>query len=46
MRVYRTLLISHNVSFRTFFEMRARKSERTKFLNSLWDTLVRRMDEV
>jgi len=31
---------------RTFFEMRARKSERTKFLNSLRDTLVRRMDEV
>ncbi|WP_091392584.1 hypothetical protein [Flavobacterium noncentrifugens] len=26
--------------------MRARKSERTKFLNSLRDTLVRRMDEV
>lgn len=31
---------------RTFFEMRARKSERTKFLNSLRETLVRRMDEV
>lgn len=31
---------------RTFFEIRARKSERTKFLNSLRDTLVRRMDEV
>ncbi|WP_284651651.1 RteC domain-containing protein [Flavobacterium terrisoli] len=31
---------------RTFFEMRARKADRTKFLNSLRDTLVRRMDEV
>ena len=31
---------------RTFFEMRARKSERTKFLNSLRDGLIRRMDEV
>lgn len=31
---------------RTFFEMRARKSEKTKFLNSLRDTLVKRMDEV
>ena len=31
---------------RTFFEIRARKSERTKFLNSLRDTLVKRMDEV
>ncbi|WP_415039018.1 RteC domain-containing protein [Flavobacterium sp.] len=30
---------------RTFFEMRARKSEKTKFLNSLRDTLVKRMDE-
>jgi RteC protein len=31
---------------RTFYEMRARKSERTRFLNSLRETLVRRMDEV
>lgn len=31
---------------RTFFEMRARKSERTKFLNSLRKTLVSKMDEV
>ena len=30
---------------RTFFEMRARKADRTKFLNSLRDTLIRRMDE-
>ncbi len=31
---------------RVFLEMRMRKSDRTKFLNSLRDTLVRRMDEV
>lgn len=31
---------------RTFYEMRGRKSERTKFLNSLRETMVRRMDEV
>jgi hypothetical protein len=31
---------------RTFFEMRARKADRTKFLNSLRDTLLRKMDEV
>ena len=31
---------------RVFLEMRMRKSDRTKFLNSLKDTLVRRMDEV
>jgi hypothetical protein len=31
---------------RTFFEMRARKADRTKFLNTLRDTLIRRMDEV
>jgi len=31
---------------RVFLEMRLRKSDRTKFLNSLRDTLVRRMDEV
>jgi len=31
---------------RVFLEMRMRKSDRTKFLNSLRDGLVRRMDEV
>lgn len=31
---------------RAFLEIRARKSDRTKFLNSLKETLVRRMDEV
>ena len=31
---------------RVFLEMRLRKSDRTKFLNSLKETLVRRMDEV
>lgn len=31
---------------RAFLEIRMRKSERTKFLNSLRETLVRRMDEV
>lgn len=31
---------------RVFLEMRMRKSDRTKFLNSLRDTLVKRMDEV
>ena len=31
---------------RVFLEMRLRKSDRTKFLNSLRETLVRRMDEV
>ncbi len=31
---------------RVFLEVRSRKSDRTKFLHSLRDTLVRRMDEV
>jgi len=31
---------------RVFLEMRMRKSDRTKFLNSLKETLVKRMDEV
>lgn len=31
---------------RVFLEMRLRKSDRTKFLNSLRETLVRRMDQV
>lgn len=31
---------------RVFLEMRLRKSDRTKFLNSLRETLVKRMDEV